>query len=111
MRAAFLLWGSRFVGCSLLTLSWATWLSAQPTTTDNQDAAFTSLEPPRAAYERPAHLFVVRISADVLGQQLNHQVDVTTPVRDVFLGTPVSGVARLVGQPRVELVPSADQAR
>jgi hypothetical protein len=71
--------------------------------------------PAQAAEARPAslpaHLVVVRFPAEMLAGMIDRQIDITTTVNDVILGTPVTGVARLVGQPRVELCPSDDQAR
>lgn len=59
----------------------------------------------------PAHFIVVRFPAEVLSGLMDRNIDLTTAVNDVILGTPVTGVARLVGQPRVELVPSDDEAQ
>jgi len=84
---------------------------AQQESAEAEAPSFTSLEPTPQPFKRPAHLFVARISADVLSQQFNRRVDMTVPVRDVILGTPVSGVARIVGQPQVQLVPCSDEAR
>jgi hypothetical protein len=116
MRAALLLFGQRMVCCFALCLMQATWLPAQQQTLQQHaveagTTSFTSLEPLQSAWQRPAHLVVVRISADVLKEALPRHVDVTVPVRDVVFGTPVSGVARMAGEPRVELIPSSDQAR
>jgi hypothetical protein len=60
---------------------------------------------------RPAHLFVLRLPVTTVSSQIDRQIDFQTPVRDVILGTPVSGVARIVGRPQVKLEPSADCAR
>ena len=59
---------------------------------------------------RPAHLIVLRLPLKNIAAQLDRQIDFQTPVRDVILGTPVSGVARLVGRPEVKLEPSEDRA-
>jgi hypothetical protein len=95
----------------VLSLIPSAWTAAQQDSAEAEASSVTSLEPAAKPFERPAHLFVARISADVLSQQLNRRVDRTVPVRDVVLGTPVSGAARLVGQPRVELVPCSNEAR
>lgn len=58
----------------------------------------------------PAHLIVVRFPAEMLAGLIDRTIDVTAPVKDVILGTPVTGVARLVGLPRVELSPSDEEA-
>jgi len=109
MRAALLLWGRRVVFGCVLSLSHSTWLAAQQAV--DATPSFTSLEPVPSSWERPAHLVVVRVSADVLKNAISRHVDVTMPIRDVVFGTPVSGVARMVGEPRVELVPSDHEAR
>ena len=54
---------------------------------------------------------MLRLSSAMLNSLIDKQIDVQAKVRDVVLGTPVSGVARVTGQPRVELDPSVDQAR
>src|SRR5687767_2709750 len=46
---------------------------------------------------RPAHLIVLRLPITTLATQIDRQIDFQVPVRDVILGTPVRGVARLVG--------------
>src|SRR5262245_53424060 len=61
--------------------------------------------------KRPAHLIVLRLSQDTVSSQINRKIDRTVPVRDVILGTPVSGVARMVGEPVVKLQPSDNHAR
>src|SRR5262245_16395982 len=111
MRAALFLWANRIVGCLMMSVGPAAWLLAQQELPDAATSSFTSLEPARSDWERPAHLVVVRVSADVLKNALNRHVDVTTSVREMVLGVPVSGLARMVGEPRVELVPSNDEAR
>jgi hypothetical protein len=112
MRAALFVSTARLISCLLLGLMPSTWSAAQHPSAETGTSSFTptSLEPPRPAFERPAHLFVVRVSADVLSQQLNRRIDVTLPVRDVIFGHNVSGQARLVGNPRVELIPSSNEA-
>jgi hypothetical protein len=59
---------------------------------------------------RPPHFVVLRLSAGMLNSLVNRQIDIQAPVSDVILGTPVSGVGRVTGQPHVFLEPSADQA-
>jgi hypothetical protein len=59
----------------------------------------------------PPHFLVLRLSAGMLNSLVDKQIDVLAPVRDVVLGTPVAGTARVTGQPRVVLDPSPDQAR
>jgi hypothetical protein len=111
MRAALDLRTIVFVLSLLMSLAPTTWLAAQHDAADFEPPSITSLEPPEKPFERPPHLVVVRISAKVLGQRFDQRIDCTTPVRDYIFDTPVTGVARMVGQPRVELVPSSDQAR
>jgi len=77
-----------------------------PSSTTAQELPGTS-----ASCPLPPHLVVVRIPAETLAGLIDRQIDITAPVQDVILGTPVTGVARLVGQPRVELSPSQDEAR
>lgn len=61
---------------------------------------------------RPDHFVVLRLSGRMLNSLLDDKpVNFSTGVNDVVLGTPVSGVAQVVGQPRVELEPSVDEAR
>lgn len=81
------------------------WLTSLPVT--DEPAAAADAQP--AAL--PAHLVVVRFPAQMLEGMIDRKIDITTPVKDVILGTPVTGVARLVGQPCVELCPSNDEAR
>jgi hypothetical protein len=66
---------------------------------------------PSPARERPEHLVVLRLSAAMLNSLIHREIDHQTPVRDIVLGTPVTGLARIVGEPRVQLEPSLDQAR
>jgi hypothetical protein len=61
--------------------------------------------------DRPKHLVVLRFSVEMLNSLVNKQIDVQTPVSDVVLGTPISGVARITGMPHVELEPAADRAQ
>jgi hypothetical protein len=61
--------------------------------------------------DRPEHLVVLRFSTEMLNSLINKQIDVQTRVRDVVLGTPVTGVARITGQPHVELEPAEDRAQ
>ena len=63
------------------------------------------------ADRQPDHLVVLRLSARVLNALMNKEIDHIAPVRDVILGTSVSGMARVVGHPRVQLEPSSHQAR
>jgi hypothetical protein len=67
-------------------------------------------QPEDKSAARPAHLIVLRVPITTLATQIDRQIDFHMPVRDVILGTPVSGVARLVGRPQVKLEPSADRA-
>jgi hypothetical protein len=61
---------------------------------------------------RPAHLIVLRLPIKNIAAQIgDRQIDFQTPVREVILGTPVSGVARMVARPQVKLAPSEDRAR
>jgi len=83
----------------------ASWFTSLPTT-DDQAVEVEPIERPL-----PAHLVVVRFPAQTLAGLIDHKIDLTTSVNDVILGTPVTGVARLVGQPCVELCPSNDKAR
>jgi hypothetical protein len=60
---------------------------------------------------RPAHFLVLRLSGAMLNSLIDKPIDVQMPVRDVVLGTPVTGVARVTGRPQVVLEPSYDQAK
>ncbi len=71
------------------------------------DAAAATKKP----FVRPAHLIVLRLPIASLAGQMDRQIDFQTPVRDVILGTPVSGVAHLIARPQVKLEPSDDKAR
>lgn len=78
---------------------------------DGRDAAQDAAAAPTEEQPKgPAHLIVVRFPAETLEGLIDRTIDVTAPVKDVILGTPVTGVARLVGLPRVELAPSDDEA-
>jgi hypothetical protein len=59
----------------------------------------------------PAHRIVVRFSNRMLSSLFDKRIDRQAPVRDVILGTPVSGVSRIVADPQWSLVPSADSGR
>jgi hypothetical protein len=53
----------------------------------------------------------LRISEAMLNTALENRLyDRETDVRDTILGTAVTGRARIVGQPRAQLIPSADRA-
>jgi hypothetical protein len=58
----------------------------------------------------PAHLVVLRLSDRLLNSLVAKTIDRQVPVRDVILGTPISGTARIVGEPSVKLHPSSDRA-
>src|SRR5262245_24549551 len=61
---------------------------------------------------QPDHLVVLRISKTILNSLVaGKSIDREVPVSEVILGTPVTGTARVLGEPRVELQPSEDQAR
>jgi len=59
----------------------------------------------------PPHRIVVRFSSRVLSSLFNKRVDRRTAVREVILGTPISGVSRIVAEPQLSLAPSADGGR
>jgi hypothetical protein len=59
---------------------------------------------------QPAHLIALRISAGMLAARINRDVDGQRAVSGVILGTPVTGVGRLVGKLRMHPVPSPDKA-
>jgi len=87
---------------------------AQETTpaSDASDTASVTAEVAASkASVLPAHLVVLRLPVAMVSAQIDRQIDFQTPVRDVILGTPVSGVARIVGRPQVKLEPSSDRAR
>jgi hypothetical protein len=65
---------------------------------------------PAKSKEPPPHFIVLRLSSAMLEQQINRDIDVQRPVRDVIVGTPVSGVARISGTLRANLVPSDNSA-
>lgn len=81
-----------------------TWLTSLPVTDEPTQVVEAKPCP------LPAHLVVVRFPAQMLEGLIDRTIDVTAPVSDVILGTPVTGVARLVGHPKVELCPSDDEA-
>lgn len=69
--------------------------------------------------DRPADLeretvrqnrLVLRLSEDFFDGVVDRDVDRLTPVAEVILGTPVSGQARTVGRPTVNLLPDDSQA-
>ncbi len=71
------------------------------------------LEPDRAddaAGERSAHKLVLRVSEEWFTALVYREIDEQTIVEDVILGTPVSGMAHTIGQPRIDLVPHESQA-
>jgi hypothetical protein len=53
----------------------------------------------------------LRLSAAMLNSLVDKPIDRQVPIRDMVLGTPVTGVARITGVPQVRLEPSSDQAR
>jgi hypothetical protein len=61
--------------------------------------------------KRPANFMVLRLSETLLSSMINRPIDYQIQVRDVILDTPVTGVARLVGQPVIKLEPSENDAR
>src|SRR6188472_3645500 len=56
--------------------------------------------------QRPAHLVALRISAGMLAARVNRNVDGQRRISDSIMGTPVTGVGRLVGKLRMHPVPS-----
>jgi hypothetical protein len=103
------------IACTCMAgLTWSSQLLAQHDSPDFIPRTWADPEPgsvdKRAITEPPSHLVAVRISAETLAGLIDRTIDVTAPVKDVILGTPITGVARIVGQPRVELSPSADKA-
>jgi len=65
---------------------------------------------PNSSPRRPAHLIALRVSAAMLAARMNRNVDGQRAVSDVVLGTPITGAARLVGELRMQPVPSPDKA-
>ena len=53
---------------------------------------------------------VLRLSQDFFDGVVDRDVDRLTPVAEVILGTPISGQARTVGRPTVNLIPDDSQA-
>ncbi|MEX0711601.1 MAG: hypothetical protein WD278_04590 [Pirellulales bacterium] len=62
----------------------------------------------RGRFSRP-NLYA-RVSRELLDAAIARPVDETAPVRDVILGTRVSGTGRTVGQVAIRLLPSRDTA-
>ena len=62
----------------------------------------------RKQYNQPNLL--VRVSESLLTEEAPQAVDDRAPVRDVILGTQISGQGHTVGQVRVEMVPNPNQA-
>lgn len=85
-------------------------VTEQPASVPETPAEPAAAVPPTTPVP-PAHFLVLRLSEDMLCSLVDKQIDVQTSVRDVVLGTPVSGIARVTGRPRVILEPSQDQAR
>jgi len=84
----------------------ATSLSSSPVCAQNESSR--NDDQPRA---EPDHRVVLRLSASVLNGLLNKEIDHRIAVQDVVLGTRVTGWARIIGHPRVELEPSPQEAR
>ena len=80
-----------------------------PSTAESQ-ASDEEIGNPAVSKPRPAHLVVLRLSAAMLAAQMNRECDRQSAVREVVLGTPVTGVARLVGRLHVKPTPSTDRA-
>ena len=58
----------------------------------------------------PTRQIVVRLSRDVFAPLVENEVDRTTDVTDVILGTSVRGRARTRGMPQLDLVPDQNRA-
>jgi len=92
------------------------WNSSRTTTTAALFLSFSAISTagegpnsPRQAL--PSHRVVLRVSERMLGSLLdNKDVDRQVDVRDVILGTSISGTARVTGKPDVTLADSPDQA-
>lgn len=94
-------WGG-FLAAGLLALTIVGRALAQ----DTQDTQ-ASRQPTGAA----SPLVVLRISSTILTTFLDKRIDRQIPVNDVILGTPVSGVSRIVAQPQVKLEPCDGEAK
>jgi hypothetical protein len=65
----------------------------------------------RAVRHRYSHPNLhVKVSSRLVAAGIERPLDEVTPVRDVILGTDISGTGRTVGKVSVQLVPSADSA-
>jgi len=75
--------------------------------------ALATADAPRPTSESagPGHLVVLRLSDRLLNSLVAKKIDRQVAVRDVILSTPVSGTARIVGEPSVKLRASSDEAR
>jgi hypothetical protein len=58
----------------------------------------------------PAHRLVVRVSDAMLASYLGREIEQQVAVRDVILGTTVTGTAHIEGEPRVKLLERTDGA-
>jgi hypothetical protein len=58
----------------------------------------------------PPRLIVVQLSRELFTPLAEKQVDTTTSVRDVILGTPIRGLARTTGQPQLDLFDDPESA-
>jgi len=85
---------------------WSVLLAASVAQEDDVQRAIEQEQP-----QRPPHAVIVRLSDALLTGLFNRSMDVQLPVNDVVLGTPVSGVARVVGRSHVELAPSPSAAK
>ena len=62
------------------------------------------------AQHSPSNLVVLRLSEDLFTSLIDRDVDELTAVSEVILGTPVTGQARTVARPIVDLVPDDSRA-
>jgi hypothetical protein len=60
--------------------------------------------------DAPPHLIVVRISPEVLRNRQRKEVERTTPVREVVLGTPAVGSADVQGEVTLDFFPDRNDA-
>jgi hypothetical protein len=110
-------WFRRFLAAGLVAILTHQAICQEPEVAIVPDPADTepdnaeAVSAPEMSAARPPHLVVLRLPIKNIVEQLDRQIDFQTPVRDVILGTPVSGVARLVARPQIKLEPSDDRAR
>jgi hypothetical protein len=86
------------------------WIAISSAWTGTSHAVDREVLPDVSATQGARPVVILRLSSALITAQLDPGLDMELPIAEEVLGTPVSGTARMVGEPSVHLEPSGDIA-